>query len=61
MVLFNKLINNTWESKEDQLVVAEKIKQLWKADKKWNPEFTGKNKQKVKQKNRCINLQSYLS
>ena len=61
MVLFNKLIDNTWESKEDQLVVAEKIKQLWKADKKWIPEFTGKNKQKVKQKNRCINLQSYLS
>jgi CRISPR-associated protein Csm5 len=60
MTLFNKLQAGDWEAKDDQCVVAQKIKALWQADKKWNPEFTGKNKQKVKQKGRCVKLQAFL-
>ncbi len=60
MTLFNKLNNGAWESKDEQVIVAEKIKQLWADEKKWIPEFAGKNRQKVKQKGRCAKLQSYF-
>ena len=49
-----------WQNSDDQRVVAEKAKALWQAKKKWIPDFEGTNKQKVKQKERCLVLQGYL-
>lgn len=59
-VLLNKIQANQWESAEDLRVVALKIKSLWQSEGKWNPDFSGKNKQKVKQKERCLKVLGYL-
>ncbi len=60
-VLFNKLTAGEWEDDGDQRIVAEKIKSLWQEEGKWNPDFSGKNKQKVKQKERCLKIREYLA
>ncbi len=60
VVLFNKLTGGEWQDSEDQQVVAAKIQSMWKEEGKWIPDFSGKNKQKVKQKNRCQTLLEYL-
>lgn len=60
VTLFNHLKNGQWEKSDDQQVVAQKIKILWQAEKKWNPGFSGTNKQKVKQRDRCQKVLKYL-
>lgn len=60
VVLLNKLEAGEWENSEDRCLVAAKIRSLWQAEKNWNPEFSGKNKAKVKQKKRCETVVGYL-
>lgn len=59
--LFNKLKQGAWENTDDQMKVAEKIKQLWETSSTWNPDFKGTNKKKVQQKTRCQEVRSYLN
>ncbi|MDQ7017079.1 MAG: type III-B CRISPR module RAMP protein Cmr6 [Gammaproteobacteria bacterium] len=58
--LLKKLDAGEWQSPEDQRLVAEKIRSLWQAEKKWNPDFSGTNKAKVKQKKHCETVLNYL-
>ncbi len=60
MGLFHELTSDRWASPEDQGAVARRIKELFEADGRWNPEFAGTNKQKVKQKDRCLKILEYL-
>ncbi len=60
-VLLKELTAGKWPDASDQQVVAEKIKTLWEQEGKWIPDFSGKNKQKVKQKERCQTVRDYLS
>ena len=59
-VLLNQLEAGRWDASDGQRIVAEKIKALWETEKKWNPGFSGKNKQKVKQRDRCLKVLEYL-
>jgi CRISPR-associated protein Csm5 len=59
-VLLNKLNAGHWDAAEDQRNVAERIRTLWGAEKKWCPDFSGKNKQKVKQRDRCRMVLKWL-
>ncbi|HHJ38547.1 MAG: hypothetical protein AXA67_08270 [Methylothermaceae bacteria B42] len=59
-ILFNQLMAGEWEDIGDQRIVAEKIKSLWQEEGRWNPDFSGTNKQKVKQKQRCLKVLEYL-
>ena len=59
-ILFNQLMAGEWEDTGDQRIVAEKIKSLWQEEGRWNPDFSGTNKQKVKQKQRCLKVLEYL-
>ncbi len=60
-VLFNKLQAGDWESDENKHTVALKIKALWQAENRWNPGFQGKNKQKLKQRDRCKAVEQFLN
>lgn len=60
MALFNKLKDGQWTDAADCRCVAGKIRALWQQEKKWNPGFTGTNKQKRKQKERCERVEHYL-
>ncbi len=57
--LFNRLTAGEW-SESDQRIVARKIKTLWTLEGKWIPDFSGTNKQKVKQRERCRKVLEYL-
>ena len=57
--LFNRLTAGEW-AESDQRIVAEKIKTLWTLEGKWIPDFSGTNKQKVKQRERCRKVLEYL-
>ncbi len=59
--LLSRLAAGDWSDTDDQRIVAEKIKALWQQEAKWIPDFSGKNKQKVKQKARCRKVLDYLS
>ena len=58
--LLQLLEQNHWESENEQKEVATIIKQKWHEENKWTPDFSGSNKQKLKQKERCIKIQKYL-
>ena len=59
-ILFNKLDAGHWTSSDDQQIVAKKIKELWQIQGIWNPDFSGKNKNKLKKKKRCLKVLKYL-
>ncbi len=59
-VLFNKLKAGEWQSRDEQRVVAAKIRALWQDKKCWIPAFGGTNKQKVRQRDKCLKVQAYL-
>lgn len=60
MDLYNFLINERWENPEDQHIIATKVKELMVDKGDWNPNYTGKTKRKVKTKERCLKVMSYL-
>ena len=60
IALFHELEDGRWDDPEDCGRVAEKIRELWRQEGKWNPNFSGKNKKKVKQKERCVGVLRYL-
>ncbi|HHH38159.1 MAG TPA: CRISPR-associated protein Csm5 [Sedimenticola sp.] len=59
-VLLGLLEAGHWEKAEDAVRVAEEIRSLWVAEKRWIPSFSGTNKQKRKQKARCEKVLGYL-
>ena len=61
IALLQALEKGHWKRPEDQKTVAMKIRSLWQKEKRWIPEFSGKNKSRVKQKNRCIKVMAFLS
>ncbi len=57
--LLQELEKGRWQD-EDAQQVAEKIKTLMEQADKWMPDFTGTNKQKIKLKERSLQVQRYL-
>ncbi|MBN2700045.1 MAG: type III-B CRISPR module RAMP protein Cmr6 [Methylothermaceae bacterium] len=60
LVLLHLLDEGHWERAKDRRMVAAKIKALWQAEKKWNPDFSGTNRSRLKQKARCEKVVAYL-
>ncbi|HEB63231.1 MAG TPA: type III-B CRISPR module RAMP protein Cmr6 [Gammaproteobacteria bacterium] len=61
ITLFQKLEEGYWSGSDEQVIVAQRIKTIWEAEKgKWNPDFSGKNKKAVKQSGRCKKVMGYL-
>ncbi len=58
--LLQALEGGEWKELDEQRQVAERIKALWQGEGKWNPEFSGSNKPKRKQKERCQKVLSWL-
>ncbi len=60
VALFQKLEEGKWKDPDDCRCVAEKIRELWQQEGKWNPGFSGTNKKKAKQKERCLAVLRHL-
>ncbi len=60
VALLKALEDNTWQNPEDQDAVAKKIKEVMNAEGKWKPTFGGTNTQKLKLKERCLNVMRYF-
>ena len=60
VALFQKLEEGKWDDPDDCRRLAEKIRELWQQEGKWNPGFSGTNKKKAKQKERCLAVLRHL-
>lgn len=59
-LLFNSIKAGEWENPEDRKRIAEQIKTLWEEEKRWQPDFSGSNKKKVQQKEKCLSVVQWL-
>jgi len=57
--LLKELNSNRWQD-EDAKQVAKKVKQRMQQAGKWMPDFAGSNKNKLKLKQRSLQVQAYL-
>ena len=57
--LLTELKAERWQGNEKK-IVAEKIKFIMQDSKKWQPDFTGSNKKKLKLKERSLLVQKYI-
>ncbi len=60
IALLKALQTDEWDSADDRKQVAEEIKQMWEAEKRWIPEFSGSNKKKLKIQKQCLAVLEYL-
>lgn len=61
IALLQQLESGAWDDNPElQRAAARSIRDAWRADKKWNPDFDGTNAKKVKQRDRCLVVQGFL-
>ena len=61
IALLQQLESNAWNDKPElQAAAAQRIEKEWRDANKWNPDFDGTNRQKVKQRDRCLKVKDYL-
>jgi len=60
MALYHALSEGRWSETDEIRRVAERIREIWVGERRWNPDFSGKNKQKLKQRDRCLHVQAWL-
>jgi CRISPR-associated protein Csm5 len=60
VALMQAVQQGKWPQPEQRRQVAERIRALWDQEGKWIPDFGGKNKQKVKQRDRCREVRKWL-
>ncbi|MEA3278787.1 MAG: RAMP superfamily CRISPR-associated protein [Pseudomonadota bacterium] len=58
--LLQALEQGKWDQADERRRVAERIRSLWEQGDKRIPDFGGTNKQKVKQRDRCLKVQEWL-
>jgi CRISPR-associated protein Cmr6 len=59
-LLYNDLKAGNWEAADDRKCIAKRIKALWEEEKRWLPGFSGSNRRKVQQKEKCLQVLQWL-